>query len=221
MADTYEKDLGQKSSLTASDFIRVVGSDNVSYKQRFDAVMNDVPYTTNGKLKYISDIDDFNHITNEWVLTRSTTNAPVASTYFYVFTFAEARNSSGYVTTGKQIAFSYMTTSEDTYIRHGRNGTWGAWQKVPTGWESAGTATGTTAIALPSGWTELHVEAGANSQYTTFQIMSTGTFVNGRFPSNGGQVTITAQATSVNITSVYVGTTDQTASATIRVWYKK
>ena len=33
MADTYEKDLGQKSSLTTSDFIRVVGSDNVSYKQ--------------------------------------------------------------------------------------------------------------------------------------------------------------------------------------------
>lgn len=33
MADTYEKDLAQKSSLTVSDFIRVVGSDNVSYKQ--------------------------------------------------------------------------------------------------------------------------------------------------------------------------------------------
>ena len=33
MADTYEKDLAQKTSLTTSDFIRVVGSDNVSYKQ--------------------------------------------------------------------------------------------------------------------------------------------------------------------------------------------
>lgn len=33
MADTYEKDLAQKSSLTTSDYIRVVGSDNVSYKQ--------------------------------------------------------------------------------------------------------------------------------------------------------------------------------------------
>ena len=39
MADTYEKDLGQKSSLTASDFIRVVGSDNVSYKQNMSSVM--------------------------------------------------------------------------------------------------------------------------------------------------------------------------------------
>lgn len=33
MADTYEKDLAQKTSLTTNDFIRVVGSDNVSYKQ--------------------------------------------------------------------------------------------------------------------------------------------------------------------------------------------
>ena len=33
MADVYEKDLAQKSSLTTSDFIRVVGTDNVSYKQ--------------------------------------------------------------------------------------------------------------------------------------------------------------------------------------------
>lgn len=33
MADTYEKDLGAKSAITSSDYIRVVGSDNVSYKQ--------------------------------------------------------------------------------------------------------------------------------------------------------------------------------------------
>ena len=33
MADTYEKDLAAKSTLTTSDYIRVVGSDNVSYKQ--------------------------------------------------------------------------------------------------------------------------------------------------------------------------------------------
>ena len=39
MADTYEKDLAQKTSLTTSDYIRVVGSDNVSYKQLVSAVM--------------------------------------------------------------------------------------------------------------------------------------------------------------------------------------
>lgn len=39
MADTYEKNLAQKSSLTTSDYIRVVGSDNVSYKQPVSSVM--------------------------------------------------------------------------------------------------------------------------------------------------------------------------------------
>ena len=33
MADTYEQNLGQKSSLTVNDYIRVVGTDNASYKQ--------------------------------------------------------------------------------------------------------------------------------------------------------------------------------------------
>lgn len=35
MADTYfdEKDLGRKSSLSVNDFIRIVGTDNASYKQ--------------------------------------------------------------------------------------------------------------------------------------------------------------------------------------------
>ena len=38
MVDTYEQNLGQKSSLTVNDYIRVVGSDNASYKQ----LVNDV-----------------------------------------------------------------------------------------------------------------------------------------------------------------------------------
>jgi len=32
MADTYEKDLSQKTTLTGADFLRVVGTDTVSYK---------------------------------------------------------------------------------------------------------------------------------------------------------------------------------------------
>ena len=39
MADVYEQNLGQKSNLTTHDFIRVVGSDNVSYKQLVSTVM--------------------------------------------------------------------------------------------------------------------------------------------------------------------------------------
>lgn len=33
MADTYEKDLSQKTTLTVVDFLRAVGTDNVSYKE--------------------------------------------------------------------------------------------------------------------------------------------------------------------------------------------
>ncbi len=33
MADTYEKDLLQKATLTGADYVRVVGTDNVSYKE--------------------------------------------------------------------------------------------------------------------------------------------------------------------------------------------
>ena len=39
MADVWEKDLAQKSSFTANDFVRVVGSDNVSYKQPVSEVL--------------------------------------------------------------------------------------------------------------------------------------------------------------------------------------
>lgn len=42
MADVWEKDLAQKSTLTASDFIRVVGADNVSYKQQVSNVTSDL-----------------------------------------------------------------------------------------------------------------------------------------------------------------------------------
>lgn len=39
MADVYEQNLPSKTTLTINDFIRVVGSDNVSYKQGISSVM--------------------------------------------------------------------------------------------------------------------------------------------------------------------------------------
>lgn len=40
MADQYEYTLAAKTGMTTSDFIRVVGSDNVSYKQPISDVLN-------------------------------------------------------------------------------------------------------------------------------------------------------------------------------------
>ena len=34
MADIYEKDLDSKTTLETSDYVRIVGDDNVSYKNR-------------------------------------------------------------------------------------------------------------------------------------------------------------------------------------------
>lgn len=48
MADVYEKNLDSKTSLTTSDFIRVVGSDNVSYKQLVSDVADKIITTYAG-----------------------------------------------------------------------------------------------------------------------------------------------------------------------------
>lgn len=57
MADTYEKDLAQKSSLTTSDYIRVVGSDNVSYKQLVSSVMGAMGINTSIDLGIVTDLN--------------------------------------------------------------------------------------------------------------------------------------------------------------------
>lgn len=48
MADQYEHTLAAKSTLTTSDYIRVVGSDNVSYKQLVSDVAQKVIETYTG-----------------------------------------------------------------------------------------------------------------------------------------------------------------------------
>lgn len=48
MADVYEQNLASKSTLTTSDYIRVVGSDNVSYKQLVSDVAKKVIETYAG-----------------------------------------------------------------------------------------------------------------------------------------------------------------------------
>lgn len=92
MADVYEKDLAQKTSLTTSDYIRVVGSDNVSYKQSLTSVNNALPVKAevdalNSKsLAYrraLSSSDDCNTLT-QGVYTFNTSlpqNAPNGAQY--------------------------------------------------------------------------------------------------------------------------------------------
>lgn len=157
MADVFEQNLPQKSTLTMSDFIRVVGSDNVSYKQLVSDVAekiintyasnivgktrsvksaiesrSDVPATTNGWLEYFTGID-FGTVTKEWAVVRGY-NSPTgnANVFFYVHTVAYTLNADGTVNAGAQTAYSY---SGDIVIYTRRKSTgeeWGAWQKLPT-----------------------------------------------------------------------------------------
>lgn len=128
MADTYEKDLGQKSSLTVNDFLRVVGSDNVSYKQAISEFMGTI-----GVDKMV------NGATNPSV----SSFAELKESAFY--TIGNAPNYSDAPATGYGLLCvfnggTYRTQTYyafhrgDTYYRISTNSglTWNAWTREPT-----------------------------------------------------------------------------------------
>lgn len=82
MADTYEKDLAQKTSLTTSDYIRVVGSDNVSYKQSVDNVMQTlgIKYESLGSFSTQSALETALNTKLDAMLTNSTASVKFSIT---------------------------------------------------------------------------------------------------------------------------------------------
>lgn len=120
MADTYEKDLGQKSSLTTSDYIRVVGSDNVSYKQAVTAVANTIG-AYNSTPILLTDCNDATDPSKTYYANGSTANRP-ANAWFFVKCDAKSGNMTF------QTAY-YMNSTVVTIYHRSRdtNGTWGAW----------------------------------------------------------------------------------------------
>lgn len=126
MADTYEQNLGQKSSLTTSDYIRVVGSDNVSYKQLVSAVADTIVPTT---AKLVSENTFVTSLSTYGLYyCRSWTDSPSGvslSGYLLVLPHATAG------ATFRKILYS--TYAENAiYMRTLNNGTWTAWEKLPT-----------------------------------------------------------------------------------------
>lgn len=132
MADTYEKDLAQKSSLTTSDYIRVVGSDNVSYKQLVsdvaDRVLQAYPTTT-----AVSDVQAWAQAHNGLGITQtnsSTTNLPSGVSNLYGVAWC---NNYVYSTNIWCNLFWSPTNSNDIYVcRKLNSATWTAWEKMPT-----------------------------------------------------------------------------------------
>lgn len=133
MADIYEQNLAQKSSLTTSDFIRVVGSDNVSYKQQLSNVLSAMRITPYTNITTLGTTD-----LNTWMLSgiyiqNASANAttarhyPVAGTIGFLEVIA-------YTTDTERVLQRYTTISNcDVYERiRNYDGTWYSWVKQPT-----------------------------------------------------------------------------------------
>lgn len=120
MADTYEQNLGQKSSLTTTDFIRVVGSDNVSYKQPLTALGSGMlPY-----LQYKSSVDanDF-QTPGVYYLTSNCTNMPAGYMFLAIYRGHGANDI---------LQHAFSLAGEVYARRRDSSGTWYSWQKMPT-----------------------------------------------------------------------------------------
>lgn len=130
MADTYEKDLGQKSSLTTSDFIRVVGSDNVSYKQLLSNVlatggMGEL-ITSSGGWQSDNAITAFENAYASWA--NNTVHVGVikaGSVAAYIAFKADAQYGAAYFLT-------YGSGFAQEYTRNIYGGTWGNIITLPT-----------------------------------------------------------------------------------------
>ena len=132
MADTYEQNLSQKGTLTVNDYIRVVGSDNVSYKQSVPEVTKTInsaqPTSSCG-----GSIKDWAFSTNGQGIIgtdNNTTDLPSASNLYGV-----AWTKNFVINTNHWVNLYWSPTNvDDLYVCANRNNTtaWTAWEKMPT-----------------------------------------------------------------------------------------
>ena len=133
---SFESGLGAKSSLTTSDYIRVVGSDNNLYKQSVSSVKTGMGIsaleTSVSNLNNVTGVTDLNDAIGNnrvYYFNSTASNKPSGLNYGYVFVMSEANG----VNT-QQIAVGRGGTDAGPIYRRGRNssGTWGDWVKEPT-----------------------------------------------------------------------------------------
>lgn len=91
-------------------------------------------------------------------------------------------------------------------------------------WKYLGDVTGKSSLALPANWKELHIEIESTSGgFTTiapFNVFREGTYNNGRFSSNNGQITFAVGSVNYALQAFYVGTTDNSANTISKIWYR-
>ena len=159
MADVYEQNLASKSTLTTTDYIRVVGSDNVSYKQLVSDVAkkiieNYTGSTLAGSAQSVkSAVDSLNSNSLKTVI-QSTATATVTNTTnlndlelgFYGFNFwinGSSPSGSGQPSEKTLGLLLHMRLASNSYMqiilgqdyvatrtRSATNTAWTAWKKV-------------------------------------------------------------------------------------------
>ena len=128
MADVYEQNLAQKPTLTSSDYIRVVGSDNVSYKQQISDVTSTLNIDPLVGIAGTSYSGNANALINsgqyQVSVPADVQNLPSGVGYGFI-TVSRARD---YV---KQVYYDIGTRIE--YVRTSSNtgGTWNSWEHEP------------------------------------------------------------------------------------------
>ena len=175
----FETGLGSKSSLTTSDFIRVVGSDNVSYKQPVEDVLyaGGVRYKAFQNGTAFSDFADSCNIG----ITFSYTRYPIQSSDSPTQTNARCAITV-YKTYQDEIIISvtlFDSATENIIYEKRRYGTWGSWVKLPTRAEID--ALNSNALKVAHGSGIVDVAIGAYSNYSnlifTFPNSSVTQFV--------------------------------------------
>lgn len=126
-----EKNLPSKTTLTTSYFIRVVGSDNASYKQDMASLLSLI----SDRLLELPPSNDFDAVPKtsghlsffRW--GSDTLNSPFKANAGASDTGAVASFYSG---ANYGVQFGISSNREEEYIRKLGGGTWGSWVKLPT-----------------------------------------------------------------------------------------
>ena len=133
MADTYERNLPSKSTLTTSDYIRVVGSDNASYKQLLSNVM-----TTAGLGELISSSGGWFNATAQTAFENAYSSWADNSIHIGVLSAGSVASFIAYRTSANYGAVQFLsygansTDPVDIRLKEIYNGTWGSLTRTPT-----------------------------------------------------------------------------------------
>lgn len=237
MADTYNlkkiTDLIAKTSASNADLF-LVGDNGTSTLRRitFDNIVSTIrgKYGLNDLQRDIvgSGAYDLNNISDGWHqidATSQPSNMPISVKTGIVF---QCSNTSGNGSKYQLYAYSQGTQAWQRVYWYG---TWSAWTRIDNSWQSLGTATGTTALNIPSGATDIMAVVQYNDTPTFFDFnIATGflsasaqrTFTTGYYLNSTSYALaqIIATSTWIKLGAVYINGASFTSTSHLMVRYR-